>query len=75
MSKLSAQHVLNQRTNDPKYSHYYSDGSGRDTYLVYNNGGFSVPRTFNAIAATAFMKTGRVQQGLVGGHSSINTSP
>jgi hypothetical protein len=39
--------VLMMRTFDPKYSHYFSDGSGRDTFVNYNNGGFSVPRVIN----------------------------
>ena len=27
------------RTFDPKYTHYNGDGSGRDSYIVTNNGG------------------------------------
>ena len=27
------------RTDYPKYSHYYSDGLGRDSYILKNNGG------------------------------------
>lgn len=27
------------RTCDPKYANYFGDGSGRDTYVVLNNGG------------------------------------
>jgi hypothetical protein len=29
-----------ERTFDPKVSHYHADGSGRDAYILYNNGGF-----------------------------------
>lgn len=27
------------RTFSPKYAHYLSDGNGRDTYILKNNGG------------------------------------
>ncbi len=27
------------RTSNPKYAHYYGDGTGRDTYVIKNNGG------------------------------------
>ena len=29
------------RTFDPKYHSYYGDGTGRDTYVVTNNGGLT----------------------------------
>ena len=32
------------RTNDPKFTTYQGDGSGRDTYIVYDDGGFLAPR-------------------------------
>lgn len=30
-----------RRTNYPKYVSYFGDGSGRDTYVVLNNGGLT----------------------------------
>ena len=27
------------RSFNPKYAHYYGDGTGRDTYVIRNNGG------------------------------------
>jgi len=32
------------RTFAPKYTHYQSDGRGRDAFIVANNGGLSIPR-------------------------------
>lgn len=29
------------RTSNPKYSNYFGDGSGRDSYVVQNNGGLA----------------------------------
>ena len=29
------------RTNHTKYANYFGDGSGRDTYVVLNNGGLA----------------------------------
>ena len=31
-----------QRTFSPKYTHYLGDGSGRDTYVIKNNGGLCI---------------------------------
>ena len=63
MSKLPTQNVVNLRTFDPKYTHYYSDGTGRDTFVGYNNGGFCVPRLFNPQQGTAFMRMGSPRLG------------
>jgi hypothetical protein len=52
--------VVALRTFDPKFQHYFSDGTGRDNFINYNNGGFSVPRYFNAQKGTAFMKHGSI---------------
>ena len=30
------------RTFDPKYPHYPSDGKGRDSYILFGNGGLCV---------------------------------
>lgn len=30
---------LLSRTYDPKFIHYSGDGKGRDSYILYNNGG------------------------------------
>lgn len=78
MSQLPAQHVLNLRTFDPKYSHYFADGSGRDNFVNYNNGGFSVPRQFNPMQGTAYMrmsKVGPLSGVIQSGHSPLSTSP
>jgi len=39
--------VIPNRTFDPKAPHFHSDGTGRDTYIINNNGGLSVPRNWN----------------------------
>jgi hypothetical protein len=31
---------MSKLTNIPKVSHYHSDGSGRDAYIKFDNGGF-----------------------------------
>ena len=59
------------RTFDPKYSHYFSNGSGRDNFIGYNNGGFSIPKIHGKFDATNFMRLGN----LGGGATSGNTSP
>ncbi len=51
-------HVMELRTFDPKYQHYFSDGSGRDNFVMYNNGGFSIPRVYNPMQGTAYMRMG-----------------
>lgn len=30
------------RTFNPKYTHYLGDGSGRDSYIIKNNGGLCI---------------------------------
>ena len=30
------------RAFNPKYTHYLGDGSGRDTYVIKNNGGLCI---------------------------------
>ncbi|CDW75979.1 UNKNOWN [Stylonychia lemnae] len=44
MSKLD---IVATRTFDPKFPHFHSDGTGRDSYIINNNGGLSVPRPWN----------------------------
>lgn len=51
-------HVMELRTFDTKYQHYFSDGTGRDQFVMYNNGGFSVPRMYNPMKGTAYMRMG-----------------
>ena len=29
------------RTHEPKYASYFGDGSGRDSYVIVNNGGLT----------------------------------
>jgi hypothetical protein len=29
------------RTSNVKYTHYYGDGSGRDSHIICNNGGLT----------------------------------
>lgn len=53
-------HVLMLRTFDPKYSHYFSDGTGRDNFVNYNNGGFSVPKVSNPMQGTNYMRLGNI---------------
>jgi hypothetical protein len=38
-SKLEASYCT--RTNHPKHASYFGDGSGRDTYAVFDNGGLN----------------------------------
>lgn len=54
-------HVMELRTFDPKYSHYYSDGTGRDNFVNYNNGGFSIPKVHNPMQGTAYMRMGNAK--------------
>lgn len=60
MSKVIANRrsgdVVPLRTFDPKFTHYYSSGSGRDAFIMYNNGGFSDARYFNPVHSTAYMR-------------------
>ena len=60
MSKVIANRtsgdVVPLRTFDPKFSHYFSNGSGRDNFIMYNNGGFSEARFFNPVTSTAYMR-------------------
>lgn len=77
-----SQNVVPLRTFDPKYSHYFSDGSGRDNFVMYNNGGFSIPRIYNPMQGTNYMKLGKSQNNnngsgvnMYGTTSSSNTSP
>jgi hypothetical protein len=48
--------VVPIRTFDPKYTHYYADGNGRDAFINYNNGGYSVPKVFSPQTATNYMR-------------------
>ena len=36
----------NTYVKDSKFAFYRSDGQGRDTYILYNNGGTVIPRRF-----------------------------
>ena len=60
MSKVIASRISGDvvplRTFDPKFSHYYSNGSGRDNFIMYNNGGFAEPRYHNPARSTAYMR-------------------
>ena len=40
------------RTFDPKYTHYQSDGNGRDTYILKHNGGLCSQREPNYSEST-----------------------
>jgi hypothetical protein len=51
-------HIQELRTFDPKYQHYFSDGTGRDQFIIYNNGGFSIPKISNPMRGTAYMRMG-----------------
>lgn len=44
---MSNPNIIAGRTFDPKAPHFHSDGTGRDSYIVNNNGGLSVPRVWN----------------------------
>ena len=48
--------VVPIRTFDPKYTHYYCDGNGRDAFINYNNGGYSVPKVFSPQVGTNYMR-------------------
>jgi hypothetical protein len=48
--------VVPLRTFDPKFTHYFSNGTGRDAFVMYNNGGYSVPRYFSPKQSTNFMR-------------------
>eukprot|EP00347_Sterkiella_histriomuscorum_P000025 403377469 len=39
--------IVPGRTFDPKFPHFHSDGTGRDSYIVNNNGGLSIPKMWN----------------------------
>jgi hypothetical protein len=47
LNKMSNPNIIAGRTFDPKFTHYQSDGTGRDTFVVFNNGGLSVPKVWN----------------------------
>ena len=42
------------RTGDPKYTHYPGDGSGRDSYIIMNNGGLTQDRVDKKVRPTGF---------------------
>eukprot|EP00347_Sterkiella_histriomuscorum_P007231 403349757 len=50
------QNGVSLRTYDPKYTHYLTDGGGRDAFVNYNNGGFSAPRVSFYQESSAFMQ-------------------
>jgi hypothetical protein len=60
MSKVIANRtsgdVVPLRTFDPKFSHYFSNGSGRDQFINYNNGGFGAPKIFSPVKSTNYMR-------------------
>mmetsp|Transcript_13107 Transcript_13107/g.9496 ORF Transcript_13107/g.9496 Transcript_13107/m.9496 type:complete len:118 (-) Transcript_13107:54-407(-) len=41
------------RTFDPKYTHYFGDGGGRDTYITSNNGGL-LPADYIRVPKTGY---------------------
>ena len=45
--------LRHQRTNtfikDCKWAYYRSDGQGRDTYIIYNNGGMILPKKSSSL--------------------------
>ena len=55
--------VVPLRTFDPKYAHYFANGSGRDCYVEFNNGGFSVSKPRAKIEGTSFMRFGNFAGG------------
>ena len=69
MSKVvsGSGNVVPIRTFDPKYTHYYSDGNGRDAFINYNNGGYSIPKIFSPQTSTNYMRFRTA--------STANTSP
>lgn len=54
MSKFG---VIAERTFDPKVSHYLADGSGRDSYVITNNGGLTAGRLWNQKDSKTFFMT------------------
>ena len=36
--------ITMHRTHDPKFTTWQGDGTGRDTYILNNDGGFHVPK-------------------------------
>ena len=45
------------RTFNPKYAHYTSDGQGRDTYIIKNNGGLCVEPERAKMTSTHYPRT------------------
>jgi hypothetical protein len=59
-----------QRTFDPKYAHYMSDGQGRDTYIIRNNGGLCSEREPNPAKSTRYV-TPRLYSGIPTPHKNV----
>lgn len=62
-ARIPSSNVVPLRTFDPKYSHYFSDGTGRDGYVESNNGGFSVSRPKIIIQGTSYKRFGHSPSG------------
>ena len=55
-----------ERTFAPKKPHYHSDGFGRDSYIVSNNGGLSIQKLVRPVDGGLFLQ---------GAHREITNSP
>ena len=49
--------IVPQRTFDPKFPHFHSDGTGRDSYIGFNNGGLSIAKILNPKEANTVLFT------------------
>ena len=52
------------RTHEPKYASYFGDGSGRDSYVIVNNGGL-----------TSELKPNLMRRPFVSTNRDLNKSP
>ncbi|CDW77992.1 UNKNOWN [Stylonychia lemnae] len=39
-----SKNIINVRTYDPKFPHYFADGTGKDAFINYNNGGLALAK-------------------------------
>ena len=42
---------------NPTYTHYMSDGNGRDSYILIDNGGLTIPKLNNPQPTNGFFNT------------------
>ena len=56
---MSSNIVIQPRTFDPKFQHYHHDGSGRDTFVGFNNGGLAIAKLHNPHDTTKFYHSPR----------------